>query len=244
MSLCAFLIFLIASPALAFQTTGALTGRVTDQFGAVVVAAQVTVEGAGGVERKVASDGEGRYAVSGLPPGAYSVRVEARGFSPFEQTEVEIIAGRKKEFDAQLAVGLERQEVTVGESEGLSAEAGRNASALTLRESELEALPEDPEDLAAALQALSGAPVGPNGGQVLIDGFLNTGEPLPNRSSIREVASTRTPSRRRTTASASARYRSSRGPARRSSEGWRTSTSTTRASTRATRSSRAASPSS
>ncbi len=187
LSLCALLIFFDASTALASQATGALTGRVTDQFGAVVVAAQVTVEGAGGVERKAASDGEGRYAVSGLPPGAYSVRVEARGFSPFEQTGVEIIAGRKKEFDAQLSVGLERQEVTVGESEGLSAEAGRNASALTLRESELEALPEDPEDLAAALQALSGAPVGPNGGQVLIDGFLNTGEPLPNRSSIREV---------------------------------------------------------
>jgi hypothetical protein len=187
LSLCAFLIFSGASTALAFQAAGTLAGRVTDQFGAVVISARVTVEGAGGLERKAETDGDGRYTFNGLPPGAYSVRVEARGFATFERAGVEVVAGRRGELDAQLAVGLERQEVTVGEGEGLSAEAGRNASALTLRESELEALPEDPEDLAAALQALSGAPVGPSGGQVLIDGFLNMGEPLPNRSSIREV---------------------------------------------------------
>jgi hypothetical protein len=186
-TLCALLFLCGASKAHASQATGTLAGRVTDQFGAVVVSARVTVEGAGGLERKADADGEGRYAFNGLPPGTYSVRVEARGFAPFERAGVEVVAGRKNELDAQLAVGLERQEVTVGEGEGLSAEAGRNASALTLRESELEALPEDPEDLAAALQALSGAPVGPSGGQVLVDGFLNTGEPLPNRSSIREV---------------------------------------------------------
>ncbi|MEJ7712368.1 MAG: hypothetical protein WKF84_21545 [Pyrinomonadaceae bacterium] len=45
--------------------------------------------------------------------------------------------------------------------------------------------PEDPDDLASALQALAGPSAGPNGGQVYIDGF--TGGRLPPRESIREI---------------------------------------------------------
>lgn len=176
-----------AHAAFAAQSMGALTGRVTDQFGAVVVGASVVVKDAGGTERQVTSDSEGRYVVAGLAPGTYFVRVEAQGFAAFEQAEVEIVRGARRELDARLAVGLERQEVTVGAEGRLGVEAEENRSALRLRDTELDALPEDAEDLAAALQALAGVPVGPNGGQILIDGFLNTGEPLPPRSSIREV---------------------------------------------------------
>ena len=49
----------------------------------------------------------------------------------------------------------------------------------------LDALPDDPEELAAALQALAGPSVGPNGGQIFIDGF--TGGSLPSKDSIREI---------------------------------------------------------
>ncbi len=183
----ALLSLFVAHLVSAAPQAGVLTGRVTDQLGAIVVGASITVTDAGGVERKADSDGDGRYTFAGLPPGKYSVRVEARGFAIFERAEIEIVAGSKRELDARLEVALERQEVTVAEAAGLSDEAGQNASALTLRGSDLEALPEDVEDLGAALQALAGAPVGPSGGQILIDGFLNTGVPLPSRSSIREV---------------------------------------------------------
>ena len=50
---------------------------------------------------------------------------------------------------------------------------------------DLDSLPDDPDDLAAALQALAGPSAGPNGGQIFIDGF--TGGRLPPRSAIREV---------------------------------------------------------
>jgi hypothetical protein len=174
-----------ATPA---QTTDALTGRVTDQFGAVVVGASVIVKDAGGTKVwQATSDSEGRYVVNGLAPGNYFVRVEAQGFAAFESDVVRVERGARKQLDARLTVGLERQEVTVGAERRLSVEAEENRSALNLRDAELDALPEDAEDLAAALQALAGVPVGPNGGQILIDGFLNTGEPLPQRSSIREV---------------------------------------------------------
>jgi hypothetical protein len=54
-----------------------------------------------------------------------------------------------------------------------------------LRGEDIEALPDDPDDLAAALQALAGPSSGPEGGQIFIDGF--TGGRLPPRESIREI---------------------------------------------------------
>src|SRR4030095_11179131 len=48
-----------------------------------------------------------------------------------------------------------------------------------------DALPDDPDELAAALQALAGPSVGPNGGQIFVDGF--SGNNLPSKDSIREI---------------------------------------------------------
>ena len=60
-----------------------------------------------------------------------------------------------------------------------------NLSATVLKEQDLEALPDDPDELEAGLQALAGASAGPNGGQIYIDGF--TGGQLPPKESIREI---------------------------------------------------------
>ncbi len=60
-----------------------------------------------------------------------------------------------------------------------------NASQIVLKGKDLDALPDDPDDLAADLQALAGPSVGPNGGQIYIDGF--TGGQIPPKSSIREI---------------------------------------------------------
>jgi hypothetical protein len=54
-----------------------------------------------------------------------------------------------------------------------------------LKGSDLESLPDDPDDLAAALQALAGPSAGPNGGQIFVDGFTNGR--LPPLASIREI---------------------------------------------------------
>lgn len=60
-----------------------------------------------------------------------------------------------------------------------------NKDATVLKGKDLEALPDDPDELAAALQALAGAAAGPNGGQIYIDGFM--GGQLPSKESIREI---------------------------------------------------------
>ena len=67
----------------------------------------------------------------------------------------------------------------------VGATADANGSAVVMRERQLAALSDDPDELALQLQTLAGPAPGPNGGQIFIDGF--TGGSLPPKSSIREV---------------------------------------------------------
>src|ERR1035441_9308594 len=60
-----------------------------------------------------------------------------------------------------------------------------NAGAIVISGKELDALPDDPDELESDLQALAGPSAGPSGGQMYIDGF--TAGELPPKSSIREI---------------------------------------------------------
>jgi len=89
-------------------------------------------------------------------------------------------------LDAQLLIQADTQVLNVeDEANSVAADPTSNGSALVLREKELSALSDDPDELTQQLQAMAGPGAGPNGGQIYIDGF--TGGNLPNKSSIREV---------------------------------------------------------
>ncbi|HVF50169.1 MAG TPA: carboxypeptidase regulatory-like domain-containing protein, partial [Pyrinomonadaceae bacterium] len=187
---CSLAFALVLAPGLTSalaQTSGTATlrGQVTDEFGGVVVGAVVTVADATGVEKTVTTDAEGNFALAGLAPGKYLVRAQAGGFAPYENAEVEIAAGRRDPLNIRLGVALERQEVIVSAESPLSIDESNRADAIVLRGADIDALPDDPDELAAALAALAGPSVGPNGGQILIDGF--EGGTIPPKSSIREV---------------------------------------------------------
>jgi hypothetical protein len=124
------------------------------------------------------------YQFSDVPPGAYTVRVTAKGFTPSEQANIEIGAGARV-LDFPLAVLADKQSVTVQDTAHIEVDPAGNAGALVLRGKELDALSDDRDDLAADLSALAGPAAGPNGGQIYIDGF--TGGRLPPKSSIREI---------------------------------------------------------
>src|SRR5262245_14723009 len=65
------------------QSTGTLQGSVTDQSGAVVSGAKVTVRNqATGFERIVQTGSNGNYQAAALPPGVYQVEAQAQGFAP------------------------------------------------------------------------------------------------------------------------------------------------------------------
>ncbi len=182
------LLILVLCAGIAFsqQTAGTIKGQVTDEFGGVIVGATVVVVDQTGVEKTATTNGDGAYAVNGLAPGKYTVRVKAKGFGDYEQADVELTAGRAQQLNVILKVTIEQQKVTVTpEGTGVSTDPENNLGAIVLKGADLEALPDDPDDLVAALQALAGPAAGPNGGQIFIDGF--TGGRMPPLSSIREI---------------------------------------------------------
>jgi hypothetical protein len=188
----ALMLALCAVAGFAQQAATTLRGQVTDEFGGIVVGATVTVVGQSGVEKTAVTNSEGIYTVSGLAPGTYTVRAVASGFALYENADVQIAAGRREPLDIKLSVTIEEQKVTVStETRGVSTESESNANAIVLRGKDLDALPDDPDDLAAALSALAGPSVGPNGGQIYIDGF--TGGRLPPKEAIREVRVSQNP---------------------------------------------------
>jgi hypothetical protein len=188
---CSFLrllvVFLLVI-ASAFPQTGAgtLRGQVTDPSGAVVPNAQVTVTAPGGTSRSATSDGTGFYQIGNLPPGKYSVTTSAKGFASFAKPDVQVNAAGVAQLNVALDIEVEKEKVDVEEeTPQIQTDAASNASAIVLKGQDLEALPDDPDELEADLQALAGPSAGPNGGQIYIDGF--TAGQLPPKSSIREI---------------------------------------------------------
>src|SRR5713226_9650036 len=168
------------------QKMGTLKGQVADEFGGVIVGATVVAVDTNGVEKTASTNGDGAYVVNGLAPGKYTVQVKAKGFGDYEQADVELTAGRAQQLNVTLKVTIEQQKVTVTpEGTGVSTEPENNLGAIVLKGADLESLPDDPDDLVAALQALAGPAAGPNGGQIFIDGF--NGGRMPPLASIREI---------------------------------------------------------
>ena len=173
------------SPAAFAQGTGSIGGQVQDTLGAVVVGATVTVVAADGKEKTATSNPRGEYSVTGLAPGTYTVKVKAANFALYENTEVTVTPGERSELIVPLTVEVFEEQVEVSQGDSVSTDPTNNAGATVLGEKELDALPDDPDELEAALQALAGASAGPEGGQIYIDGF--TGGRLPPKEAIREV---------------------------------------------------------
>ena len=178
-------ISLLLFSAAAQPTTGTLKGVLKDDSGGVIPAAVVSLSG-NGAQKTVQTQADGSYTFSKLTPGQYTIRVTFPGFEVFQHT-VTVNAGSTVELPVQLALTAQKQEVTVA-AEGapsVSVEPDNNATALVLKGEDLDALPDDPDDLQDALQALAGPGAGPDGGQLYIDGF--SGGQLPPKESIREI---------------------------------------------------------
>ncbi|HLH18890.1 MAG TPA: TonB-dependent receptor [Bryobacteraceae bacterium] len=177
---------LAVSAAFAQAGTGTIKGVLTDNSGAVIPAAVITVNGPGGFSKGVQTQADGSYSMVGLAPGQYTIHVAFPGFGVVDKP-VTVNAGATVQMPIQLVVSTEKQEVTVQEQAGpmVSVEPDNNATALVIKGEDLQALPDDPDDLADALQALAGPAAGPGGGQIYIDGF--SGGQLPPKESIREI---------------------------------------------------------
>jgi hypothetical protein len=169
-------------------TAGTLRGQVTDPSGAVVTNATVAVLVSGGQTHSATTSKTGGYEIGNLPPGKYTVTANAQGFAVFVQNDVDVAAGQVAQFNIALDINVQEEKVNVqgeGENPQVDVNPANNASAIVLSGKDLEALPDDPDELQSDLEALAGPSAGPNGGQLYIDGF--TAGQLPPKSSIREI---------------------------------------------------------
>ena len=180
-----FLLVLCGAASL-FAQDSILRGVVTDESGAVVPSATVTLSGPGGVQRTATTTGGGAYVFAGLTSGDYTVQAAAPQLVLTQAQAVTIRTGTQT-LNLRLMVASTVQQIVVEENAGpiVSTDAASNATATILSGDDLNSLSDNPEDLQADLQALAGPSAGPGGGAIYIDGF-SSGE-LPPKESIREI---------------------------------------------------------
>jgi hypothetical protein len=178
--------FLLSATLLSAQAgSGVLRGQVTDPSGAAISNASVIMTPASGSPIVVQTNGQGMYEFKSLPAGKYTLTVAAQGFTLYENDNV-VIADQPLRLNVPMTIEVEQQKVQVSDTAPtIDVNPNNNAGAITISGKELEALPDDPDELQSDLEALAGPSAGPNGGQMYIDGF--TAGQLPPKSSIREI---------------------------------------------------------
>lgn len=113
------LALLLGAPLAHAQTTGSITGLVTDASGAVLPGVTITLSGErliGGPQTQV-SDTSGTYRFDRLVPGAYNIKFELQGFRTVDRPDVRISAAFVATINGKMEVGQVSETITVtGES--------------------------------------------------------------------------------------------------------------------------------
>ena len=173
------LVLFVAAPAFA-QNTGNKTQLrlvVVDQTGAGIPAATVTVKPATGEPVVFVADDHGVASSPNLVPGVVTVQVEFPGFVPFASP----LTLKRGAMNETVTLEIEGFKAEVEVTQASAPEGSKSTSTTALSQEEIDALPDDPEELADALSALAG----PGGATFFMNGF--SGGRLPNRDQIRSI---------------------------------------------------------
>ena len=161
---------------------------VTDESGALVPGAKVTVSNAAGPVKSGTAGDDGSYSINGVPPGKYTVQATSPGLQQAQPLAVDLsgVAQRHGQF---AIAGRRRKAGSDGAGKRRTRQLAwtlpKTRAPWCCAEPICKRLSDDPDDLQADLQALAGPSAGPSGGQIYIDGF--TGGTLPSKDSIREI---------------------------------------------------------
>ncbi len=130
-------LLLILPGANAQSVFGTLTGTVTDNTGAVVAGANITVQNtASGDVRKTVSNKEGYFSVTTLPAGTYKVIAETQGFAKWERGGIVLNSSdtRTIKIDLSVAGTKEVVEVTGAVSEVAVVDSGEKSALISYKE--------------------------------------------------------------------------------------------------------------
>ena len=107
-------ILVVVSTSLFAQQTGSVVGTVSDQSGAVVAHAAVTLTNAQTADvRTTPTNTDGFFAFSGVQSGDYLVTIEAKGFQRAKQSGIHVSPGDRRNLNVSMAIGTESTTVTV-----------------------------------------------------------------------------------------------------------------------------------
>jgi len=143
------LMFVLVCVGALAQANSDITGIVTDQTGAVVAGAKVVLtDPATGFTRSTVSSGTGLYAVSGLNPADYNLKVTAKGFETFAQNGIVVNVSATVRVDVKLTVGAETQTVTV-QADALAVQADSNVVSTLINSEQITELATENRNFAA-----------------------------------------------------------------------------------------------
>ena len=180
-SLCVALAIASAQAAFAQQpntNTAQLRIAVVDDTGGWIPNAIVRIGAAAGAPIEKGVDEKGVASFANLGVGAIPIHVEAGGFTDFNGT-LTLRRGNNAQNITLKVAGVSEQ-VTVTDTTASDDRRG-NALSTTLEEDEVAALSDDPDELQAQLEALTGGA----GATFMVDGFR--GGRLPPRDQIRQI---------------------------------------------------------
>lgn len=110
----AIILFVFSWTAAAQVNTADVAGLVSDQTGAAVAGAAVSITNVStGVERKATSDHSGRFVIASMVPGTYSMEIVKAGFAPAEIDHIVLRAGEVRDLKITLKVGATHEQVEV-----------------------------------------------------------------------------------------------------------------------------------
>lgn len=173
-----------ASPAIAQSSDDGPACRivVADQTGAVIVGARVTLTPVvpAGPSIEAITDGRGEAVFTGLQPGRYTASASFDGFEPRAIDGIHLRRGTTRR-EVRLPIAKVAEDLVVGRDprERALDPRGDTFSNVLSRE-QIEALPDDPDDMEEALKQMAGP-----GARVRVDGF--SGGKMPPKGQIRSI---------------------------------------------------------
>ncbi len=163
---------------------GSLSGVVTDQTGAMIRGATVTIKGKSEGAESATSGPNGSWHFDCLKENAYELTINAPGFRQ-TTTKASLNTTRPvQNIAVTLTLATVEETIAVNDTYG---DNDRDPGSTVLNENQLRGMADDPDDFVRELQSLATAGGGaPGKATITVDGFQNASR-LPPKSSLQRV---------------------------------------------------------